>query len=71
MPKCLGPEDPEIPSPYIIGNRFAANVNESQPLLPEENNEQFSGGKMSLPFGVFNLITTVMGAGLLSLFSFG
>ena len=67
MPKCLGPEDPEIPSPYIIGNRFAANVNESQPLLPEENNEQFSGGKMSLPFGVFNLITTVMGAGLLSL----
>ena len=56
MDKCLGPEDPDvlIPSPYIIGNRFAANVNESQPLLPEENNEQFSGGKMSDYRSVFS-----------------
>ena len=67
MPKRLAPENQDVPSPYITRDRFAANVNESQPLLPKDNNDQIPGGKMSLPFGVFNLTTTVMGAGLLSL----
>ena len=59
-------------SPAIFSkNLFTAlSVNESAPLLPRElddcNGIEHTG-KMILPFGVFNLITTVMGAGLLSL----
>ena len=64
LPKRLEPEDQDI-SPSR--NRSAGNVNETQSLLPKDNDEQIPGGKMSLPFGVFNLTTTVMGAGLLSL----
>ena len=51
-------------------NIGGVSVNESTRLLPSEidgASQTEHTGKMPLPFGIFNLITTVMGAGLLSL----
>ena len=64
------PDNEESVSPFNRGKHAAISMNESDPLLPRELNDASAKahtGKMIIPFAVFNLITTVMGAGLLSL----
>ncbi|KAI6659301.1 Sodium-coupled neutral amino acid transporter 6 [Oopsacas minuta] len=69
IPRKDSTEDRDFVSRFLSGNTQVELPQDHQSLLPKEINDKLAptGGKMALPFGVFNLITTVMGAGLLSL----